>query len=71
MTRRIDLVTARKVYAALAARAAFGDLHAYQTARIAGLALELVMAVFSRPLHQTRERALELNLPTDRRGTTR
>lgn len=71
MTRRTDFATAGKVHAALAARAAFGDRHAYQTARIAGLALGLVMAVFSRPLHQTRERALELNLATERRSETR
>lgn len=56
MSKRLDHVTAAKVSAALAARAAFGDRFAYHSAQLAGLQLPLVEEVFSRPVWETRER---------------
>jgi hypothetical protein len=56
MSRRIDHATAAKIAAALAARAAFGERFAYNSAHLAGLLLPLVQEVFSRPVWQTRER---------------
>lgn len=56
MSKRLDHVTAAKVSAALAARAAFGDSFGYHSAELAGLQFPLVEQVFNRPVWQTRER---------------
>jgi len=67
MSRRFDHATAVKISAALAARAAFGERFAYNSAHLAGLLLPLVKEVFARPVWQTRERqAIARPLP-DRR----
>jgi len=67
MTRRIDLAIAAKMSSALAARAAFGERFAYNSAHLAGLPLPLVTEVFARPLWQTRERHAIPNPMPDRR----
>lgn len=60
-----------KVLDALSARAAFGERFAYHSAMQSGLELGFVRALFHRPLSQTREQALALGKPNDRRSTPR
>lgn len=70
MSRRIDHVTAGKVSAALAARAAFGEHFARHSARLAGLRSPLVDAVFARPAWETREKNAFSGSVPDRRIST-
>ncbi|KQV54792.1 hypothetical protein ASE26_28755 [Duganella sp. Root198D2] len=56
MSRRIDHATATKISAAFAARAAFGERFAYNSAQLAGLLQPLVSEVFARPMWLTCER---------------